>query len=83
MKKGFHWNKWTRKTHYWGAFVISIPIIIIIGTGILLQLKKDVNWIQPPTTEGKIQNNPTLSFDEILSAAMTVDEAGFKKVGKI
>ena len=78
MKKGFHWNKWTRKTHYWGAFAISIPIIIIIGTGILLQLKKDVNWIQPPSTEGQIQNSPTISFDEILSAAMTVDEAGFK-----
>ena len=78
MKKNFHWNKWTRKTHYWGAFAISIPIIIIIGTGILLQLKKDVNWIQPPTTEGQIQNSPTISFDEILSAVMIVDEAGFK-----
>ncbi|SVB98753.1 uncharacterized protein METZ01_LOCUS251607, partial [marine metagenome] len=50
MKKEFNWNKWTRKTHYWGAFVIILPISIVITTGILLQLKKEINWIQPPTS---------------------------------
>ena len=75
MKYGFHWNKWTRKTHYWGAFVIFIPIIIIIGTGILLQVKKEINWIQPTTTIGKIKNNPSISFDEILTIAKTVPDA--------
>ena len=76
MKYRFHWNKWTRKTHYWGAFVIFIPIIIIIGTGILLQVKKEINWIQPPTAIGKIKNNPSISFDEILTIAKTVPDAG-------
>ena len=75
MKFRFHWNKWTRKTHYWGAFVIFIPIIIIIGTGILLQVKKEINWIQPPTAIGKIKNNPSISFDEILTIAKTVPDA--------
>ena len=76
LKYRFHWNKWTRKTHYWGAFVIFIPIIIIIGTGILLQVKKEINWIQPPTAIGKIKNNPSISFDEILTIAKTVPDAG-------
>ncbi len=75
LKYKFHWNKWTRKTHYWGAFVIFIPIIIIIGTGILLQVKKEINWIQPTTTIGKIKNNPSISFDEILTIAKTVPDA--------
>ena len=75
MKSRFHWNKWTRKTHYWGSFVIFIPIIIIIGTGILLQVKKEINWIQPSTAIGKIKNNPSISFDEILTIAKTVPDA--------
>ena len=52
-----------------------IPIIIIIGTGILLQVKKEINWIQPTTTIGKIKNNPSISFDEILTIAKTVPDA--------
>ena len=75
LKYRFHWNKWTRKTHYWGAFLIFIPTIIIIGTGILLQVKKEINWIQPATTIGNIKNNPSISFDEILTIAKTVPDA--------
>ncbi|MBC8346940.1 MAG: PepSY domain-containing protein [Candidatus Marinimicrobia bacterium] len=74
MNNGFHWNKWTRKTHHWGAIVILIPIMIIIGSGILLQVKKEIDWIQPPTLKGIIKNNPSISFDEILSIAKTVSE---------
>jgi len=54
MGKNFNWNKWTRKTHYWGSFVVLFPVLIIIVTGIFLQLKKDVEWIQPKTTTGQI-----------------------------
>ena len=75
MKKEFNWNKWTRKTHYWGAFVIILPISIVITTGILLQLKKEVNWIQPPTSNAVHANAPTISFDNILNSVKTADEA--------
>ena len=75
MKKEFNWNKWTRKTHYWGAFVIILPISIVITTGILLQLKKEINWIQPPTSNGEHVNAPTISFDNILASVKTADEA--------
>ena len=78
MKNKIHWNKWTRKTHYWGALVILIPISVISITGILLQLKKEVAWIQPPTTKGAIQNNPTISFDAILAAAKSASEANIQ-----
>ena len=75
MKKEFNWNKWTRKTHYWGAFVIILPISIVITTGILLQLKKEINWIQPSTSNGEHVNAPTISFDNILASVKTADEA--------
>ena len=75
MKKRFNWNKWTRKTHYWGAFVILLPVSVIFTSGIFLQLKKEINWIQPPTVTGGLSNNFSVSFDDILAAVQTVDEA--------
>ena len=55
------------KTHYWGSFIIILPVLLIIMSGVLLQLKKEVHWIQPPTKKGQEQNNPIISFDDILS----------------
>ena len=74
MGKKFNWNKWTRKTHYWGSFIVLLPVSIIIVTGIFLQLKKDVVWIQPETTTGQISNDPSISFEQILAIAKTIKE---------
>ncbi len=75
MKKRFHWNKWTRKSHHWGAIVILIPVVIIIGSGILLQVKKEIDWIQPQTIAGSVKNSPSIPFDRILTIAKTIPEA--------
>ena len=83
MGKNFNWKKWTRKTHYWGAFIILLPVLIIVITGIFLQLKKEIEWIQPPTKSGEISNNPSISFDEILEAAKKVEEANIQSWGDI
>jgi len=61
-------NKWNRRLHRWGAIAIALPLLVVIGSGVVLQLKKDVDWIQPPTKRG--QGPPlTLTFDEILDLA--------------
>ena len=78
MGKSFNWNKWSRKTHYWGAFIVLLPVLIISITGIFLQLKKDIDWIQPPTISGESANNPSISFEEILEASKTVEEANIR-----
>ena len=78
MGKNFNWNKWTRKTHYWGAFIILLPVLIVSITGIFLQLKKEIDWIQPPTVSGDLPNNPSISFEEILEAAKTVKETNIE-----
>lgn len=43
-----------RKLHYWIAIISAVPMIIIGVTGILLMLKKDVAWVQPPTQKAAI-----------------------------
>lgn len=41
-----------RDIHHWGSICIALPIVIMIGAGLLLMLKKEINWIQPPTQHG-------------------------------
>ena len=41
-----------RKVHHWIAPLVLLPVGLVIGTGLLLLLKKDVHWIQPPTQKG-------------------------------
>ncbi len=72
-----NWKKVNRKTHYWGAVICAIPILIVIGTGVLLLLKKEINWVQPPTIKG-LSKVPEISFEQIMSAVRVVPEAGIK-----
>ena len=67
-------NKQIRKIHYWISPFIFIPILIILSTGILLQLKKQSDWIQPPIQQG-VSNIPSIGFEEMLEAAKSVPEA--------
>jgi len=41
-----------RDLHHWGSIVVAIPIAIMIGAGLLLMLKKQIDWLQPPTQRG-------------------------------
>ncbi len=70
-------NRWSRKLHRWGAVVVALPLILIISTGLLLQVKKQIPWIQPPTQAG-VSDIPSLTFDEILQAARAVPEASIQ-----
>jgi uncharacterized iron-regulated membrane protein len=65
---------WTRKIHRWAALITALPFLIVIVTGILLQVKKEYSWIQPPTTRG-VSTTPTITFEQILEAVKTVPEA--------
>ena len=67
-------NKQLRKIHYWISPFIFIPILIIFSTGILLQLKKQSDWVQPPIQQG-VSNIPSIEFQEILEAAKSIPEA--------
>jgi uncharacterized iron-regulated membrane protein len=64
-----------RKLHHWGSIAIALPLVVVLVTGVLLLLKKDFAWIQPPTIKGE-QKGLALAFDQILTIARTVPEAG-------
>ncbi|WP_372369299.1 PepSY domain-containing protein [Candidatus Uabimicrobium sp. HlEnr_7] len=65
-------NYTLRKIHYWGAIIAAIPIVIVIITGILLQVKKQSTWVQPKTIKGS-GTEPQLSFAQILEIVEKTD----------
>ncbi len=72
-----NWRKFNATVHYWGSALIIIPLIIVLGSGLLLQVKKEFSWVQPKTVKTKYRDL-TLGFDQILTSAKTVKEANIK-----
>ena len=75
MPKNVNW--WTRKIHRWGALIFALPIVLVIVSGLLLQVKKQVAWVQPPTKRGVAGNMPpSQNWDEILSTVRSLPSSG-------
>lgn len=70
----WHSRRDSRKIHRWGAIIIALPFLVVLISGLFLQLKKDVAWIQPASAEG-VATIPSISFDEILEASKNIPEA--------
>jgi uncharacterized iron-regulated membrane protein len=67
----------SRKLHRWGAALVAVPFLVVVVTGILLQVKKQAAWVQPPT-HTRDGREPTVSFDAVLAAVQSVPEAEVK-----
>jgi uncharacterized iron-regulated membrane protein len=63
-----------RKFHRYAAVIAAAPLLVMIVTGITLQLKNQIGWIQPPAERLEAQA-PKLSFDHLLQVTQTVPEA--------
>lgn len=62
---------WNRKLHRWGAVATALPFLVVLGTGLLLQLKKQLTWVQP--AEQRTANRvPSVSMQQIFDAASSV-----------
>ena len=70
-------SKLSRLLHRWGSIIALLPITIIIFSGIVLQLKKESAYIQPPTQRGA-GTEPTIGFERILEVVRTVPEVGIE-----
>lgn len=72
--KSLNWL--TRKLHRWGAIITAIPLLIVILSGLLLQVKKQVEWVQPASQKGSVTEGefPT-SLQSLLTVAKSVPEA--------
>ncbi len=51
----------------------------MIVAGLLLMLKKDVDWIQPPSQRGVSTGQPVISMERLLDAARSVEGAGIDR----
>jgi uncharacterized iron-regulated membrane protein len=67
-------KKFFRQLHYWGAAIAGFPILVIICAGIVLQLKKQLSWVQPTEVRGS-RGAPAVNFDQLLELARSVPEA--------
>lgn len=67
-------KKTNRTIHKWGSIIIALPLLIVCVTGILLLLKKEFSFIQPPTVKGTSEQ-PTLEFQQVLTIAKSVTVA--------
>jgi hypothetical protein len=68
-------NVLNRKIHYWASAAAAIPLLVIIGTGLLLQMKKHAAWVQPVEHRGT-GTVPMLSFHDVLERLKTVPGMG-------
>jgi hypothetical protein len=66
-------NILNRRVHYWASFIVAIPLLVMIASGLLLQSKKYLSWVQPVEQRGT-GTEPTLDFDGVLASLKTVPE---------
>lgn len=66
---------WNRRLHRWGAIGVALPFLIVICSGLLLQLKKQIPWVQPTEQKGASPSS-TLSLPRILEISASVPQAG-------
>ncbi|MEZ6017689.1 MAG: PepSY domain-containing protein [Planctomycetota bacterium] len=66
--------KWSRKAHRVGALVSALPVLVVIVSGLLLQLKKEWSWVQPPTKRGA-EARLAASWEDILTSVRSVAAA--------
>jgi uncharacterized iron-regulated membrane protein len=67
-------QKTNRTLHRWGSVLIFLPFALVLVTGVLLLLKRDVTWIQPETMRGS-STELAIGFERILEIAKAVPEA--------
>jgi len=64
-----------RKVHHWGSLFIMVQMGLVIGAGLLLMLKKEISWIQPPTATGiEREAVPALGMDALFAVAADIPE---------
>lgn len=68
-------QKFLRQVHYWLSLAVMIPLGVMIVAGLFLMLKKDVDWIQPPTARGAAPGAvPSQNLADLFEAAQQVPE---------
>ena len=65
----------SRRLHRWGAIAIGLPLLCVVTSGLLLQMKKQFPWVQPHEQRTAVPT-PAVGWDVILAAAKAMPQAG-------
>jgi hypothetical protein len=77
-------NVLNRKIHYWATPLIAIPLMVMIGSGLLLQVKKQWSFVQPPEQRGGDAVKVELSgILDVLRAERSLAVTGWSEVERI
>lgn len=68
-------NVLNRKIHYWASFIVAVPMLVMISSGLFLQSKKHWAWVQPVEHRGTGQT-PVIDLEGILTSVKGVPEMG-------
>jgi uncharacterized iron-regulated membrane protein len=74
-----------RKVHYWVSAIAALPTMLVIVTGLALQMKKDIAWIQPPEQRGS-GAAPRLCMDRLLAVCVAIPQvhvAGWSDISRV
>lgn len=78
-------NLLNRKIHYWATVFVALPVLVVICSGLLLQMKKHFNWVQPEEKRGT-GAAPAVDLEQILASAKSgsgVEVRGWEDVNRI
>ncbi len=84
-----NFNKITRSIHHWGSIILALPLVIMIGAGVLLMVKKEFTWIQPQSQRGvgvEISANghfDTMSMSELFAIVRAEKPDSFHQWGDL
>jgi hypothetical protein len=66
-------NLLVRKIHRWATVFIVIPVLVVICSGLLLQVKKQVSWVQPAESRGT-GTQPIIDLEGILDSVRQAEQ---------
>ena len=66
-------NVLNRRVHYWVAIVALIPLAVMISSGLVLQMKKQWAFVQPPEQRGT-GTIPQIDLEALLRSAASVPD---------
>ena len=66
--------KLNRRLHRVGALISALPVLVVVVSGLFLQLKKEWAFVQPPTVPGSTVG-VQVDWDTILASAASVEQA--------
>ena len=63
------------KYHYWLGWIVIVPWIIVMASGLLLQVRYEVPWVMPVLQQGQ-GTVPSVEYVQVLETARQVPDYG-------